>query len=451
MLYEFRQRWQKASRKEVVFLSKNEVWLNSRVSFEEEKTHESEKNVTTASIQGRSSSSFAESSERSKRRKTEEVRAKLGCDELAYATQMSLRAAGKVDASHVLKDIFKSSPSKSLKHRRAFKQVREKRLSSHDALSLIIKGKLSKAQYNLMRSMSLQNNSILYPAYKYNLQSKKECYPNECFIKITENAVTVEPQGLLDHILKRILTVQLEVIESLPDESLSELNFILKWGCDGTSGQSNYKPNFIDSETCDDSIFLISFVPLQLNSSKIPNLIIWKNPRPSSPRFCQPIKIQFLKETSQATINEVNIIQEEVKNLISSKIKIGSKTISVNYQLCFTMVDGKVCNSMTNTTSVLRCFIYQVTSKKFINIDEVFKSPIKEENLLFGISSLHAWIRFFECILHLSYKLTIKKWQNRTQDNLAVDTRKKNDSATFPRGTWAHCRQTKAGGLRFIK
>ena len=107
----------------------------------------------------------------------------------------------------------------------------------------------------LQRSMSLQNNSILYPAYKHILQSKKECYSNESFIKITENAATVELQGLLDHTLKRILPVQLEVIESLPDESLSELNFILKWGCDGTSGQSNYKQSFIDTETCDDSIF----------------------------------------------------------------------------------------------------------------------------------------------------------------------------------------------------
>ena len=201
--------------------------MNSRVSFDEEKTSESEKNVATASIQGRPSSSFAESSERSKRRKTEKVRAELGCDELAYATQMSLRAARKVDASHVLKDIFMSSPSKSLKYRKAFKQVREKPLSSDEAFSLIIEGKLSKAQYNLMRSMSLQNNSILYPAYKYILQSKKECYPNESFIRITENVATVKLQGLLDHTLERILTIQLEVIESLSDENLSELNFIL--------------------------------------------------------------------------------------------------------------------------------------------------------------------------------------------------------------------------------
>lgn len=366
-----------------------------------------------------------DSSERSKRRKTEDVRAKFSYDELAYAAQMSLRAVGKVDASHVLKDIVVSSPSRPLKYRKALKQVREKPFSSDKALSLIIEGKTSKTQYNLMRSTSLQKNCILYPAYKYILQSKNECYPNESFIKITENAATVELQGLLNYTLKRILTVQKEVIESLPDESLNELTFIIKWGCDGSSGQSNYKPNFIDTETCDDNIFLILLVPLQLNSSKNADLIVWKNPRPSSPRFCRPIKIQFLKVTSQATINEVNLIKEEVKTLTSLKVEIAGKKISVNYQLCFTMVDGKVCNSVTNTTSAMRCFICQETSKNFNNIDKLLKAPLKEENLLFGIFSLHAWIRFFECVLHLSYKLTIKKWQNRTQDNLAVDSRKK--------------------------
>lgn len=34
-------------------------------------------------------------------------------------------------------------------------------------------------------------------------------------------------------------------------------------------------------------------------------------------------------------------------------------------------------------------------------------------NLKFGLSILHAWIRFFECLLHLSYKIGIKKWQAR--------------------------------------
>ena len=82
-------------------------------------------------------------------------------------------------------------------------------------------------------------------------------------INIIENATTAELQGLLEYTLKRILCVQSEIIESLPNESLSELNFILKWSCDGSSGQSNYKQNFVDAETCDDKIFFILLVLLQ--------------------------------------------------------------------------------------------------------------------------------------------------------------------------------------------
>lgn len=32
------------------------------------------------------------------------------------------------------------------------------------------------------------------------------------------------------------------------------------------------------------------------------------------------------------------------------------------------------------------------------------------DNYKFGLSTLHAWIRTFECFLHISYRLNIKKW-----------------------------------------
>jgi len=53
------------------------------------------------------------------------------------------------------------------------------------------------------------------------------------------------------------------------------------------------------------------------------------------------------------------------------------------------------------------------TSKQFNLIDEMVKREVKTDNLSFGISVLHGWIRFFECLLHLSYKLPLKKWQAR--------------------------------------
>lgn len=60
-----------------------------------------------------------------------------------------------------------------------------------------------------------------------------------------------------------------------------------------------------------------------------------------------------------------------------------------------------------------------------------FKKKIKEDNLQFGISNLHAWIRLFECLLHASYKLDVKKWQNRGEDKQSIETRKKTSRKVF--------------------
>lgn len=59
----------------------------------------------------------------------------------------------------------------------------------------------------------------------------------------------------------------------------------------------------------DANIFFTSVVPLQLKATdKVTNAItvIWKNPRPSSPRFCRPVKIQFVHENTEATVTEIN-------------------------------------------------------------------------------------------------------------------------------------------------
>lgn len=43
-----------------------------------------------------------------------------------------------------------------------------------------------------------------------------------------------------------------------------EADLICKWGCDGSSGQSEYKQKFNEENNSDANIFLTSFVPLQL-------------------------------------------------------------------------------------------------------------------------------------------------------------------------------------------
>lgn len=73
--------------------------------------------------------------------------------------------------------------------------------------------------------------------------------------------------------------------------------------------------------------------------------------------------------------------------------------------MTFTIIDNKVCNAVSGTKSTLRCYLCGGTSKNFNNIDEILQKKVTETNLRFGISTLHAWIRLFECCLHLSYRL----------------------------------------------
>lgn len=96
------------------------------------------------------------------------------------------------------------------------------------------------------------------------------------------------------------------------------------------------------------------------------------------------------------------------------------------------MIDGKVCNALASNSSTQRCYLCQPTSKDFNKIDLILRKPVNEKHLEFGLSSLHAWIRCFECCLHLSYKLDIKKWQARTHDDKkTVETRKENIQTGF--------------------
>jgi len=69
-------------------------------------------------------------------------------------------------------------------------------------------------------------------------------------------------------------------------------NFTLisQWSCDGNSEHSQYKQHFSDPKFGDSNISCLPFVPVQLyyeeNSELANKIIIWQNPRPSSPKYC---------------------------------------------------------------------------------------------------------------------------------------------------------------------
>lgn len=276
---------------------------------------------------------------------------------------------------------------------------------------------LSRSQYDLIRSSSKK----IYPCYSIVQRAKMECYPDKESIIVTETSAEVNIQALIDLTSKRLLMYLDEVLESLIEEERKSLLLLCKWGCDG-SQQAKYKQKFENDSDSDANIFQSSFVPIRLICT-LNNKIIWQNPTPSSPRYCRPIRIRFVKETTDITNEEINYITSNINSLQASEITLKEKCFFVKHTMMLTMVDGKVCNAATFNKSTMRCYICGLTSKEFNDLSKT--RDAKPETLKFGLSILHARIRIFESLLHLAYKLPIKKWRLSTNEEKSIVNQRK--------------------------
>lgn len=306
-------------------------------------------------------------------------------------------------------------------------------MTADTALSGIVEGQLSKHQYMIVRDLARASNSNVFPSYFPTvIEAKKRCYPEN--ITINETSAEVELQSLLNHTANRILKVSNDIIEILNPEMLRDVRLILKWGFDGSSGHSEYKQRFADKNSSDATILLTSLVPLRMIAvSKNSNEeeIVWANPRPSSPRFCRPIRIQFLRENVETSLAEERHIKNQIKSLKPYETVVDMQKIVITFELNFTMLDGKVVNAVTDTKSAMRCHLCKLTSKNFNNLNLVREKEVDVSKLDLGLSTLHAWIRCFECMLHIGYKLKLGKWQARGDEKQVIAERKKTIQAAF--------------------
>ncbi|CAH0563012.1 unnamed protein product [Brassicogethes aeneus] len=391
--HQFKTRWLAAHKKKDIFEKNNRNWLNGMTSLP---------------------LPMPKSSDRSKRRKTEELRFH-DVEELTYATHMKLRASGKVAASNVVKDLTKS-PTRAQKYRVAIKTSNKDescQLSTLEALSMFVEAGLTRTQYEIIRS----TNKKMFPCYTILQKAKKNCYPIKESYRITATSAEINLQDLLNHTTSRLILYLKEVVDTLNKKDKQQMQLICKWGCDG-SQQVQYKQKFENETDSDANIFQSSLVPLQLVCGK-KKVVVWQNPSPSSPRYCRPIRIRFLHESVAVTNEEINYINHKINSLEATEFQ-GTKT---KHTMLFTMVDGKVCNAATLTTSTMKCYICGATSKEFNDLSKT--RDVKEESMHFGLSILHARIRFFENVLHLSYKLPVEKWQVRNQSEKEIVKQRK--------------------------
>ncbi|KAG5870783.1 hypothetical protein JTB14_009941 [Gonioctena quinquepunctata] len=110
--------------------------------IDNEETTALELNIIAFCNGGRKQKNFIELSDRSKRRKTQELRNNLETVELTYAAKMKLRADGNVAAAKILDDITNSGPECATSYIKV-SEVRNNRLTEDKALSLLTEAKLT--------------------------------------------------------------------------------------------------------------------------------------------------------------------------------------------------------------------------------------------------------------------------------------------------------------------
>lgn len=120
---------------------------------------------------GRPRKSFGESSDRTKRRKTEEIRSNLDEEVIVHAAQVELRKSGRRNTSDILKESTNSA-TRATKYKRAFSEARKKEetctLTPLQALAMFVEADLTRLQYEIIRN----TNKKFFPCYSI-LQEKK--------------------------------------------------------------------------------------------------------------------------------------------------------------------------------------------------------------------------------------------------------------------------------------
>lgn len=85
--------------------------------------------------------------------------------------------------------------------------------------------------------------------------------------------------------------------------------------------------------------------------------------------------------------------------------------------------DDKVCSAISSYSLSQACFfVCGAIPTKEMNKSQVITEKDYEKVLTFGLSPIHSWIRFMECMqyLYIAYRLLAKVWQARSPENKKI-------------------------------
>lgn len=391
-------KWLAANRTFANFIKLNEDWLDSAITLpisksftvgeedvlEIEETKNLPPEMPSPSCSFTPRKPFEELCPQQKRRRIEVLNKSLSPDELCGATIKNLKQSGQTDLAQIVAHLLRHPEHIPEVQACIERSKRDMELSPEKALSLMVNLKLSRWQYLTLRE-TIHKEVFLLPSYNRVLDAKQECYPSKDMILLCDEGAEVKLQALLDKTVSRLVTGY-----DLDFEAGSNLKLISKWGFDGASSQSNYKQ--VGHED-DSSVFMASLVPLKLLHN---DSVAWENERPSSTAYCRPILFKFVKENKDT----ISAIKEHIDEQIAALHPSQFRDVFVDHQLLLTMIDGKISSHLSETSAAV-CDICKAKPSEMNNLDIIKQKAPNQDIYNYGLSSLHAWIRCMECLLHI--------------------------------------------------
>ena len=127
----------------------------------------------------------------------------------------------------------------------------------------------------------------------------------------------------------------------------------------------------------------------------------------------------FEKETSELVSREVEAAKKQISEIKPTKFEF----FQMYHKFYMTMIDGKVFSVIAESSSQ-KCGICGTTPTMMNDLNAVKNRSCNTNMFEYGLSTPHAWIRCFECILHIAYRMPLKKWQIRGCDKDIVQQTK---------------------------
>lgn len=409
----FKTRWQQSNRMQERFTSKNGGWLEIDFNVEEFIENYNEASSSSAKKRGRPSKSFSELCERGKRRTIDNQQIDPKVDTIEKALLIARRTAYNRRDSNLVKVIGHILKNQE-KSKQMYIQLKDQHtmLTPDEAFGLFMEAGLSKFQYQVFR----RNSPSIYPSYDVIGAMKQTCAPPKESIEESASRISVKLQALLENTVIRIMKIidgELSEFMDSNDMDSAELILLSSWGMDGSTGYSQYNQALPEGCQDDSDIFSATLTPIRLFMHDDEKRIMWFNKMPQSIRFCRPFLLQFIKESKELILATKMEVEKEMSELTPVKVELqNGKCVLIDFDFVLSMIDGKVLTYITGNSSMQNCPICGAkpnTMNSIEMLEEGFKS--NEESLHYGISPLHAWIRFFECLLHISYRMDFKKWR----------------------------------------